>query len=332
MRSRVVCSKCQKPSDTFDSFLDVSLDVNRGGRPRLVNMLQGFIKEDRLEGDNKYHCEKWVAPACCADLSCKAKANATKSFRIAKAPPILTFHLKRFSVNFNSYNGRARADKYNQFIEYPEMIDISPYMVDKQSPGTKYRLFGVTCHRGAELRFGHYTSYARGPDGRWFHADDDDVSPVSLKEALADKTAYLLSYIRVGDDEEIPNGDPVSFNSPKKRKLDDESPRTSDKPFKRPLTAHLPPAPRLSPSPSPTISPSGSPEVPRFGYQAKNTYRPATQSAKSFYGTPSPSNRDFSRKKNKQDRSRGAPMPFKHGNGRGRSKGNGMIGRMKGRS
>lgn len=57
VRSRVVCSKCKKPSDTLDNFLDLSLDVPKGPRS-ITTMLQGFIKEDRLEGDNKYHCEK----------------------------------------------------------------------------------------------------------------------------------------------------------------------------------------------------------------------------------------------------------------------------------
>lgn len=66
-----------------------------------------------------------------------------------------------------------------------------------QMGGTKYRLFGVTCHRGAELRFGHYTSYVRSPLGRWYQADDEDMSPVPLHQVVSDKTAYLLSYIRV---------------------------------------------------------------------------------------------------------------------------------------
>ncbi|WVR03142.1 hypothetical protein IAU60_000132 [Kwoniella sp. DSM 27419] len=188
VRSRVVCSRCNKPSDTFDWFLDLSLDVNKGGKKSIASMMSGFTKEDRLEGDNKYHCD-----------NCKAKANATKSFKIEQAPPILTLHLKRFSVNYNAYSGRARAEKFNSFIEYPEHLDIAPYMVNGKAGGSKYRLFGVTCHRGAELRFGHYTSYVKGPQGAWFQADDDDVSPVSLREVLGDKTAYLLSYIRVPD-------------------------------------------------------------------------------------------------------------------------------------
>ncbi|WRT63264.1 uncharacterized protein IL334_000167 [Kwoniella shivajii] len=188
VRSRVVCSRCNKPSDTFDWFLDLSLDVNKAGQKSIKNMMNGFTREDKLEGDNKYHCD-----------NCKAKANATKTFKIDQAPPILTLHLKRFSVDYNSYSGRARANKFNGPIEYSEFLDIAPYMVDPKAGGTTYRLFGVTCHRGVELRFGHYTSYVKGPHGQWYEADDDDMTPVKLSQVLGDKTAYLLSYIRVSD-------------------------------------------------------------------------------------------------------------------------------------
>ncbi|OCF34821.1 hypothetical protein I316_03365 [Kwoniella heveanensis BCC8398] len=188
VRSRVVCSRCNKPSDTFDWFLDLSLDVNKGSKKSLGGMMAGFTREDKLEGDNKYHCD-----------NCKAKANATKSFKIEQAPPILTLHLKRFNVTYNMHSGRARAEKFNGFIEYGEYLDIAPYMVDPKAGGARYRLFGVTCHRGAELRFGHYTSYVKGPQGQWFNADDDDVTLVSLRQVLNDKTAYLLSYIRISD-------------------------------------------------------------------------------------------------------------------------------------
>lgn len=58
VRSRVVCQKCRKPSDTFDNFLDLSLDMPKNGQKHVKTMLQNFIREDRLEGDNKYNCEK----------------------------------------------------------------------------------------------------------------------------------------------------------------------------------------------------------------------------------------------------------------------------------
>lgn len=52
-----MCSRCNKPSDTFDDFLDLSLDVNGQGTKSIDNMLKGYIKQDKLEGANKYHCE-----------------------------------------------------------------------------------------------------------------------------------------------------------------------------------------------------------------------------------------------------------------------------------
>lgn len=59
IRSRVTCTRCKQPSDTFDSFLDLSIDVAPNKRT-LREMLQGFVKEDRLDGDNAYRCEKYV--------------------------------------------------------------------------------------------------------------------------------------------------------------------------------------------------------------------------------------------------------------------------------
>jgi ubiquitin carboxyl-terminal hydrolase 36/42 len=62
LRSRVHCNSCGANSDTFDTFLDLSLDItpNTGD---IRNALKGFAKEDRLEGRNKYKCEKSVATA-----------------------------------------------------------------------------------------------------------------------------------------------------------------------------------------------------------------------------------------------------------------------------
>ena len=77
-----------------------------------------------------------------------------------------------------------------------------------QHSDTTYRLFAVTCHRGTDLRYGHYTSYVKAPNGKWYHADDVDMTPISLSDVLGDRNAYLLSYIRV-DDGVMPPKQPV---------------------------------------------------------------------------------------------------------------------------
>ena len=75
------------------------------------------------------------APIAKLMISCKSKADATKSFKIAEVPPVLTLVLKRFRINYSAYSGKARADKYNEFIDYPEMLDMAPYMVDPKVSG-----------------------------------------------------------------------------------------------------------------------------------------------------------------------------------------------------
>jgi ubiquitin carboxyl-terminal hydrolase 36/42 len=57
LRSRVHCTSCNANSDTFDTFLDLSLDIGKQ-TASVQDALKGFAREDRLEGKNKYKCEK----------------------------------------------------------------------------------------------------------------------------------------------------------------------------------------------------------------------------------------------------------------------------------
>jgi len=52
----VHCTSCGANSDTFDTFLDLSLDIARDTRS-VQEALKGFAREDKLEGRNKYKCE-----------------------------------------------------------------------------------------------------------------------------------------------------------------------------------------------------------------------------------------------------------------------------------
>ena len=58
LRSRVTCSKCGHNRDTFDSILDLSIDIHN------VNTLKAALKKfttvDLLKGADKYKCEKYV--------------------------------------------------------------------------------------------------------------------------------------------------------------------------------------------------------------------------------------------------------------------------------
>lgn len=60
LRSRVSCKNCGYNSDTFDSILDLSLDIHRVSS--IKEALRNFVTPDYLKGEDKYKCEKYVLP------------------------------------------------------------------------------------------------------------------------------------------------------------------------------------------------------------------------------------------------------------------------------
>ena len=191
----------------------------------------------------------------------------------------------------------------------------------------------MTCHRGGELRYGHYTSYVRAPNGQWYDADDDDMSPASLKHVLNDKNAYLLSYVRVEDDEYAAGpseneptqgmanghvGNKPSLNghasqpaSPKKRKVDDD--KKADKPFKR-----------IQPTPGAPPTPPDSPPSSRFSYAPQKELSRPFSTKSGHHGHEGKMKKKHKGQGRHDIKRRGPPMPFAQGR-----HGKGMIGRMK---
>lgn len=68
--------------------------------------------------------------------------------------------------------------------------------------GCHYSLYGVCLHLGAEsTSYGHYVSYARAVDGKWYMFDDENVAHVSdmaaeLRSKAVQENCYLLFYRR----------------------------------------------------------------------------------------------------------------------------------------
>lgn len=58
LRSRVHCLSCGYNSDTFDSILDLSVDIY--GVNSLTDALRKFVAVDHLKGADKYKCDKSV--------------------------------------------------------------------------------------------------------------------------------------------------------------------------------------------------------------------------------------------------------------------------------
>ncbi|KAI0033752.1 hypothetical protein K488DRAFT_36143, partial [Vararia minispora EC-137] len=171
LRSRVTCGQCHQHSDTFDSILDLSLEIN--GVRTLREALQKFTKVDHLTGSNKYKCEK-----------CKRLVPAQKQFTVHNAPLVLTIHLKRFSPL-----GR----KIGHPISYEERLSLSSVMSER-TKNLWYSLYGVICHAGGGPNSGHYFAHVKGGKGVWYEMNDESVTRCRPSTDL--KNAYILFYIR----------------------------------------------------------------------------------------------------------------------------------------
>ncbi|KAJ7072734.1 hypothetical protein C8F01DRAFT_972368, partial [Mycena amicta] len=171
LRSRVHGRDCGHNSDTFDSFLDLSLDIHnlKGVRAALAK----FTAIDTLSGANKYKCEK-----------CKKLVIAEKRFSVHEAPMVLTVHLKRFTPM-----GR----KLKHLIKYEERLSLKPYMSDGNH-GPNYSLYGVICHAGSGPNSGHYYAFVKSGSGQWTEMNDEMVTNVQTPTDL--ENAYILFYLR----------------------------------------------------------------------------------------------------------------------------------------
>lgn len=177
LRSRVTCQKCHYNSDTFDPYMDLSIEL-RGGT--LEKSLRHFTSPEQLDVDNMYKCGK-----------CKKRTQPIKTLGLWQPPNILTIQLKRFNIF---------GQKINKTITYPESLNLGPYFAS-DSPFASasvhtYHLYGVLLHHGNTARSGHYTAKVKASSGTWVNADDSYTSPASVRSVLDNHDAYILFYTR----------------------------------------------------------------------------------------------------------------------------------------
>jgi len=100
-------------------------------------------------------------------------------------PNILAIDLKRFNNSFQ---------KNQIHVSFPiDELDLSPYVIGYKKENYKYELYGVCNHSGG-VSGGHYTSYVKNANGKWYHYNDTSVSEVGNKETIVSPKAYVLFY------------------------------------------------------------------------------------------------------------------------------------------
>lgn len=153
--SRVRCHACDTVSTMHQACSGLSLDVDAVST--LDQALENFIALDTVQ---EYACSK-----------CQTAMFASKQMMLHRPPMILHLHLKRFT--FDAASGRMR--KVNRHVQFPAILNLTPYILDPHDACVRYRLYAVVMHVGKSCYKGHYFAYVRSSRQNWFCMDDEEV-------------------------------------------------------------------------------------------------------------------------------------------------------------
>uniref|UniRef100_A0AAY4D3S0 Ubiquitin carboxyl-terminal hydrolase 48 n=1 Tax=Denticeps clupeoides TaxID=299321 RepID=A0AAY4D3S0_9TELE len=160
-----VCNQCSRASSLPSRFYELELNIQ--GHKNLTECVTEFLKEEKLDGDNRYFCE-----------SCQNKQNATRRIKLQSLPRTLNLQLMRFV--FDRQTGHKK--KLNTFISFPEVLDMGPFL-DCKEDTCVYELSAVLIHRGISAYSGHYIAHAR--DARtsdWYKFNDELIEKMEGKK------------------------------------------------------------------------------------------------------------------------------------------------------
>jgi ubiquitin carboxyl-terminal hydrolase 8 len=174
--SEILClEKNTRLSISPESFFMIDLPIPKDKKsPSITDCLDLYVEGEVLEGENAWFNEKT-----------KQKEDVRKKIIFWSLPNILVVDFKRF----NSKN-----QKNQSFISFPlDNLDLSQYVVGYKKNTYIYDLYGVCNHSGGVLG-GHYTSYVKNANGKWYHYNDNNVSEVALLNSIVSPKAYCLFY------------------------------------------------------------------------------------------------------------------------------------------
>ena len=158
-------------STTYEPSCFYTLPIKQND-DNIYQCFDNFTSADRLDGDNKWLNEKT-----------KEYIEVDKKINFWSLPKILIIVLKRFD---------NRGRKKTNIIKFPFELDLSKYCVGYKKNTYKYNLISVANHDGS-LNFGHYYSYVKNANGKWYTYNDTVVSQMEPSNIVS-QSAYCLFY------------------------------------------------------------------------------------------------------------------------------------------
>jgi len=176
------CSKCNYATFSYDPHNMLCLPIPDGNSISLNDCLDHNFGDEVFGGDNCWKCDK-----------CNNTEGNFRRYRMIDTPETLIINIKRFIPTMNGYKKNASN------IDFPKILNISPYKFGGDKTKCTYKLFAVGNHIGM-MSFGHCYAFCRDlkDENTWYCLNDTNVSKIDESQIYSDK-AYVLFYQRIGD-------------------------------------------------------------------------------------------------------------------------------------
>jgi len=162
-------------STSPEPYFMINLSIPKDNKaPSLMDCFDLYVEGEILENENAWFNE-----------NTNSKQNVKKKISYWSLPNILVIDIKRF----NSQNMKNQIP-----INFPlENLNLSKYVIGYKKDSYVYDLYGI-CNHSGNVFGGHYTSYVKNANDKWYHFNDTNVSEVTDFKQLVSPKAYCLFY------------------------------------------------------------------------------------------------------------------------------------------
>ena len=159
------------PEPYFIINLPIPPNMNQ---PSLLDCFDLYVEPEIMDGDN-----------CVLNELTGQKEAAKKALSFWSFPTVLVIDIKRF----NSSNRKKQ-----NLVDFPiDNLNLSKYVIGYNKESYVYDLYGVCNHSGSVLG-GHYTSFVKNANGKWYHCDDTNITEVTNPQQIVTPKAYCFFY------------------------------------------------------------------------------------------------------------------------------------------
>lgn len=173
----IKCNSCEHNNLSYEPTNLLCLPIPNQSKVSIYDCLDHYFGRDTFDSKNKWKCDK------CGNIELNYKES-----RLINAPPILIIVIKRFQYTTIGWK------KQNQLVNFPDILDISAYVIGRNDNEYRYELKAIGNHSG-NLGSGHYYAYCK-EDGNWFNYNDEHISEIA-PNTIFSNTAYTLFYEKI---------------------------------------------------------------------------------------------------------------------------------------